>query len=308
MDEKKLSFEEGIQQLENILSGLEKDDMNLDDMLASYEEGMNIVKQLKAQLTEAETKLKVLQNGEIKETAKKMLWNERYEKYKSFFVKQLDNSVKQTELPFESGSMPQKLSEAMRYSLLAGGKRLRPVMLLAAAEAEGLKAEEAFNFAAAIEMIHTYSLIHDDLPAMDNDTLRRGKPTSHCQFGEWLAILSGDALLTEAFYMMSLTDNKNALKAIKEIAFRSGARGMIAGQVADMHFENKNPCKDDVRYINLHKTADLFIAAVKTNLFTASADESKLKAAETYGENIGFAFQITDDILDIQSNSQTRNP
>ncbi len=234
-----------------------------------------------------------------------MLWNERYEKYKSFFVKQLDNSVKQTELPFESGSMPQKLSEAMRYSLLAGGKRLRPVMLLAAAEAEGLKAEEAFNFAAAIEMIHTYSLIHDDLPAMDNDTLRRGKPTSHCKFGEWLAILSGDALLTEAFYMMSLTDNKNALKAIKEIAFRSGARGMIAGQVADMHFENKNPCKDDVRYINLHKTADLFIAAVKTGLILASADESKLKAAETYGENIGFAFQITDDILDIKSNSQT---
>jgi geranylgeranyl diphosphate synthase type II len=234
-----------------------------------------------------------------------MLWNERYEKYKSFFVKQLDNSVKQTELPFESGSMPQKLSEAMRYSLLAGGKRLRPVMLLAAAEAEGLKAEEAFNFAAAIEMIHTYSLIHDDLPAMDNDTLRRGKPTSHCQFGEWLAILSGDALLTEAFYMMSLTDNKNALKAIKEIAFRSGARGMIAGQVADMHFENKNPCKDDVRYINLHKTADLFVAAVKTGLILASADESKLKAAETYGENIGFAFQITDDILDIKSNSQT---
>ncbi|MGI6214743.1 MAG: polyprenyl synthetase family protein [Christensenellales bacterium] len=234
-----------------------------------------------------------------------MLWNERYEKYKSFFVKQLDNSVKQTELPFESGSMPQKLSEAMRYSLLAGGKRLRPVMLLAAAEAEGLKAEEAFNFAAAIEMIHTYSLIHDDLPAMDNDTLRRGKPTSHCKFGEWLAILSGDALLTEAFYMMSLTDNKNALKAIKEIAFRSGARGMIAGQVADMHFENKNPCKDDVRYINLHKTADLFVAAVKTGLILASADESKLKAAETYGENIGFAFQITDDILDIKSNSQT---
>ncbi len=234
-----------------------------------------------------------------------MLWTERYDKYKSFFTQKLNNIINQTDIPFENNKIPSALSEAMRYSLLAGGKRLRPVMLLAAAESQGLHAEEAFGFAAAIEMIHTYSLIHDDLPSMDNDTMRRGKPTSHCRFGEWLAILAGDALLTEAFYIMSLSENINALKAIKEIAFFSGARGMVAGQTADMYFANKFPEKDDVRYINVHKTSELFIASVKAGLILASAVESKLQAAERYGENLGVAFQITDDILDIQSDSET---
>ena len=206
---------------------------------------------------------------------------------------------------FEIGEMPWLLSRSMRYSLEAGGKRLRPSMLLAAVEMLGGDTEDALDFACAVEMIHTYSLIHDDLPALDNDRLRRGQPTNHLVYGENMAILAGDGLLNLAYETMLSapvceTDPAAALKAAREIACRAGVRGMIAGQTLDVKLEGSEPRKDNVRYIHLHKTADLLTAPVVAGLMLAGATEEQLEAGRTYGRGIGLAFQIIDDLLDIQ--------
>ena len=201
---------------------------------------------------------------------------------------------------WNDSSMPARLVEAMRYSLLAGGKRLRPVMLLAACHMLSESLEEALPFAAAIEMIHTYSLVHDDLPAMDNDDMRRGNPTNHRMFGEGMAILAGDGLLTQAFEVMAASGHPHALKGIAVIARCAGTSGMIAGQVADLAMEGKAPELSMVSYIQRHKTADLFAAAIKTGLILADAPLDWLKAAEVFALHYGLAFQITDDLLDIK--------
>ena len=187
----------------------------------------------------------------------------------------------------------------MRYSLLCGGKRLRPVLLLAAYELAEDDISPALPFAAAVEMIHTYSLIHDDLPAMDNDDLRRGRPTSHKVFGEALAILAGDALLSTAFETMSRSGHPRALQALRRIAEASGAGGMIAGQTADILLSNQVPDLMKVRYIHLHKTADLLTAPIIAGLLLCGADSAVLRSGEEYGRNLGLAFQITDDLLDL---------
>ncbi|HHT08050.1 MAG: polyprenyl synthetase family protein [Christensenellales bacterium] len=199
-----------------------------------------------------------------------------------------------------SAGVPTQLAQAMRYSLLAGGKRLRPVLLLAAYGSLHDDLTPALPFAVAVECIHTYSLVHDDLPAMDDDDLRRGKPTNHKVFGEAMAILAGDALLNLAFELMSESKLPRAMDVIKIIASRSGAAGMIAGQTADILMSNQPADQDMVRYIHQHKTADLITAPVLAGLTLAQADEQQLHSGQIYAGNLGIAFQITDDLLDLQ--------
>ena len=206
---------------------------------------------------------------------------------------------------WEADMPPQPLRSAMRYSLLLPGKRLRPVLLLAAYHLVRDDWEQALPFACAMEMIHTYSLIHDDLPAMDDDALRRGKPTNHRVFGEAVAILAGDGLLNLAYETMlsapiAAERPEQALRAAGEIARRAGVCGMIAGQTADVTLEGHAPTAESVRYIHLHKTADLLTAPVVAGLMLAGATEAQLEAGRTYGRGIGLAFQIVDDLLDLE--------
>lgn len=200
------------------------------------------------------------------------------------------------------------LYEAMRYSLTAGGKRLRPVLLMATCEFCGSDIKQALPYACAIEYIHTYSLIHDDLPAMDNDSLRRGLPTNHKVFGESIAILAGDGLLSAAFeavmkdLLLYLDDpkmTKSRVRAIYELSKGAGCRGMVAGQVADIESQGKQCSKEFLDYIHLNKTAALLIAAMRAGAYLGSADSKKLMDLTTYAECIGLAFQIADDLLDI---------
>lgn len=194
---------------------------------------------------------------------------------------------------------PEILRQAMRYSLLGGGKRLRGCLLLAACDMVGGDAEAALPFAAALEMIHAYSLIHDDLPAMDNDTLRRGKPTNHVVYGEAMAILAGDALLTHAFEIMAASSHPRALQALSEIAQAAGVGGMLAGQALDVSMEGTEPNKRLVRRIHEGKTAALLIAPIAAGLILAGAGEDMINAGRHYGYHLGIAFQIEDDLLDL---------
>ena len=206
---------------------------------------------------------------------------------------------------------PQSIHKAMRYSIFAGGKRVRPVLMLAACEAVGGRIENAMPAACAMEMIHTYSLIHDDLPAMDDDDFRRGRPTNHKVFGEAIAILAGDGLLTEAFKLMSDPrfaggiDPATRLTVIHEIATCAGTYGMVGGQVVDMESEGK-PDMDlpTVQYIHTHKTGALIKASVVAGALLGGADEKQLAAILRYGEAAGLAFQIADDILDIEGTTE----
>ncbi len=200
------------------------------------------------------------------------------------------------------------LYESMKYSLTAGGKRIRPIMLLAACEFAGGNIMEALPYACAIEYIHTYSLIHDDLPAMDNDDLRRGLPTNHKVYGEALAILAGDGLLTCAFeavtkdmmlYFDSPDKIKKRINAANEIAKGAGCRGMVAGQVSDIEAENAPASSELLEYIHLNKTGALFTAAIKAGLHLGNATPDMFSDFTKYSENLGLAFQIADDILDV---------
>ncbi len=211
---------------------------------------------------------------------------------------------KDEELPFS-------LHKAMRYSVFAGGKRVRPILMLAACESVGGALSQALPAACAMEMIHTYSLIHDDLPAMDDDDFRRGNPTNHKVFGEAIAILAGDALLTEAFILLSRPSEvpgvpgEVLLKAVSEIAVCAGSRGMVGGQVVDMESEgNRQIDFPTVQYIHTHKTGALIKAAVRSGALLGGADSQQLAALTRYGEAIGLAFQIADDILDIEGTTE----
>ena len=200
---------------------------------------------------------------------------------------------------------PQPLRSAMRYSLLLPGKRIRPVLLLAAYHLLKDDWQSVVPYACALEMIHTYSLIHDDLPAMDDDALRRGKPTNHRVFGENMAILAGDGLLNMAYETMlnapfTAENPALAVKAMREIAMRAGVTGMIAGQTLDVKLEGHTPTKESVRYIHLHKTADLLTAPVVAGLMLAGATEEQLEAGRAYGRGLGLSFHIQDDLLDLE--------
>lgn len=225
-----------------------------------------------------------------------MNYNERYEFFRCAVEETLRSAV-----PCD---VPQPLADAMRYSLMAGGKRLRPVLLLAAYAVLHEDITPALPFAAAVEMVHTYSLIHDDLPAMDNDDLRRGRPTCHKVYGEGMAVLAGDGLLSLAFETMAATGHPKAFAAMRELALCCGTRGMVAGQCADLNAETQGGDGALLEYIHRHKTADMFIAPVAMGLLLADADERMLADGREYGEKLGIAFQIIDDILDVQGDEK----
>tara|TARA_B110000438_G_scaffold101258_1_gene100201 strand:- start:426 stop:1337 length:912 start_codon:yes stop_codon:yes gene_type:complete len=207
-------------------------------------------------------------------------------------------------LPEES-AYPESIHKAMRYSLLAGGKRLRPILVIAATEAIGGDLKAVLPFAVAAEMIHTYTLIHDDLPALDNDDLRRGKPTNHKVFGEAIAILAGDALLTEAFILMTRSSGTESipseclLNATHEMAIALGSKGMIGGQVVDLESEGGPINAETLEYIHTYKTGFLIRACIRCGGILSQANSRQLSSLSRFGDHIGHAFQIIDDILDI---------
>lgn len=203
-------------------------------------------------------------------------------------------------LPLEASNYS-TVTESMRYSFLLGGKRIRPVILMEFFRICGGEENKALPFALALEMIHTYSLIHDDLPCMDNDDMRRGKPSNHIKFGEDIALLAGDGLLTHAFYTASTVKgipSERCLEAINILADLSGYRGMIGGQVIDLQSEEKSVPIEVIDELNLLKTGGLLRAAAKIGVVLAGASAEKVKFADDYGRYLGLAFQITDDILD----------
>jgi len=202
---------------------------------------------------------------------------------------------------------PVTIHKAMRYSLFAGGKRLRPILCLAAAEACGAKIDNAMPLACAMECVHTYSLVHDDLPSMDNDDFRRGRPTCHKVFGDGIAVLAGDALLTIAFEIVSRAKSPHRydpFTLLREVAVAAGSRKLIAGQVADLEAEGKKVRLADLRYIHQNKTAAVLTASVCLGAMSANATAKELSAITKFGRALGLAFQVIDDILDVTQTSE----
>ena len=208
-------------------------------------------------------------------------------------------------LPIELTSNPsldKTLGEAMSYSLMAGGKRMRPILLMAATDAVGGRGEDFLTVACAIEMIHTYSLIHDDLPAMDNDDYRRGKLTNHKVYGDGMAVLAGDALLTLAFETVLRQQGASdavKLAVVREFSVAAGQSGMVGGQAMDLEAEGRRIPLEELRRLHMGKTGALFRAAIRSGALLAGADSKQLAALTEYADKFGLAFQITDDILDV---------
>ena len=220
------------------------------------------------------------------------LWKRRVALVEANLIKELQNTP----------SLDENLMRAMEYSLMAGGKRLRPILLMAAADAINNSGEKFITVADALEMIHTYSLIHDDLPAMDNDDYRRGKLTNHKVFGEATAILAGDALLTLAFEVVLRQKDvppEILLAVLKEISIAAGVSGMVGGQAIDLRSEGVQIDLATLKLMHLGKTGALFKAAIRSGAILAGANDEQLKSLTKYAENFGLAFQITDDILDV---------
>lgn len=228
---------------------------------------------------------------------------------KSYMQRKMDLINQQlNEIYTENMALNKDLAKAMNYSLMAGGKRLRPILIMAAADALGVDGEKFLRLSTSIEFIHTYSLIHDDLPAMDNDDYRRGKFTNHKVFGEALAILAGDALLTMAFEIIATDKNVDAetkVKIIAEMSKAAGAEGMVGGQVIDMQSENKKIDIQTLKKMHAAKTGALFCAAIRSGAILAGADEKQLANLTEYARQFGLAFQITDDILDVVGDEKT---
>lgn len=232
--------------------------------------------------------------------------------YKELVERRLDELLKVSEEQFPKRERPRLLTESMRYSVNAGGKRLRACLLLAACEMLGGDIEEALDFACAIEMIHTYSLIHDDLPGMDNDVLRRGKPTNHVVYGVGQAILAGDGLLNYAFETMLdcalKADGRkqhNLISAMAVIAGAAGVKGMIAGQVADLYAEKREDVGEELlTYIHEGKTMNMIRGAILAGACIAGADQKAYEALASFGYSFGILFQVTDDILDVTADDQ----
>ncbi len=227
---------------------------------------------------------------------------EKLAEYNKLIENRINELYPESDLPYA------KVLNAARYSLLLGGKRIRPAIVLEFCKLCGGNSEDALDFAVALEMIHTYSLIHDDLPCMDNDDMRRGKPSCHKAFGEDIALLAGDTLLTEAFFVASNANvsPEKALSAVSFLSANAGLHGMIGGQVLDLSFEEKTPEAAELQDMYMRKTGALLIAAASLGCIAAGkTDEQTLKSAAKYGYNLGLAFQIIDDILDVTSNEKT---
>lgn len=239
------------------------------------------------------------------------MYSEQYGRYVSMIEETIEKLLpEQMDVcPKEEGVIPKLLCESMRYSLLAGGKRVRPVLLLAACDMLGGDLEQAKAPAAALEMIHTYSLIHDDLPGMDDDDFRRGRPTNHKVYGVGHAILAGDGLLNLAYETLlanaaAYPENlKGHMLAAKAIANRAGVCGMIAGQSLDLSSEHMEPDMERLQYIHTHKTADLLTAPLMAAAYIAGASEEQIEALRRFGYCLGIAFQIDDDLLDVEGDA-----
>lgn len=222
----------------------------------------------------------------------KKIWQERSALVEAQLVKELN----------EANPLDKTLCESMKYSLMAGGKRLRPILVMAAADAVGAKGTDYLTTGCAMEMIHTYSLIHDDLPAMDDDDYRRGKLTNHKVYGAGMATLAGDALLTLAFEVMLRQQGVSSdtlVRVVREISTAAGPDGMVGGQALDMESEDKQISMETMKNIHLGKTGALFRAAIRSGAILGGASEEALAALTVYADNFGLAFQITDDILDV---------
>ncbi|HTY53772.1 MAG TPA: farnesyl diphosphate synthase [Candidatus Binataceae bacterium] len=211
-------------------------------------------------------------------------------------------------LPEQPGTSAARLFEAMRYSLFAGGKRIRPVLALASCEAVGGPIERAIGLACALEMIHTYSMIHDDLPCMDDDDLRRGVPTNHKVYGDAMATLAGDALLTDAFKVLARSGDGVApslmLDVVAEVSEAAGSEGMVAGQVIDILSEGEAADAAKLEYLHSKKTGALFLAAVRGGARLGGGSAAQLEKLSSYGRALGLAFQVTDDILDVEASTE----
>jgi len=230
------------------------------------------------------------------------MFEAKFSEYQVIINKALDEAIPSKKCLYGN------VFEAMRYSLNAGGKRIRPLLVLEFARAFGVAPQEAMPFAVALEMIHTYSLIHDDLPCMDDDDLRRGRPTSHKKFGEAVAVLAGDALLNRAFEHIlceSTFEPEITLKAMKCLAEASGAEGMIGGQIIDMEGEERALDADEIKKLQEMKTGALIRAAAVMGCILGKTSEEQLASAVAYAESIGLAFQIRDDILNVEGDAET---
>ena len=219
----------------------------------------------------------------------------------------IEHALARSVVPGEGPTAP--LFEAMRYSLLAGGKRLRPILALAACEAVGGNIEAAMGLGCAVEMIHTYSLIHDDLPCMDNDDLRHGRPTNHKVYGEAIATLAGDALLTDAFKVLACSVSESVppaivLDTIAQLSHAAGSAGMVAGQVVDLLGEGKPFTVEELEYLHSRKTGALFLAAINGGARLGGAGPRELKSLDAYGRALGLAFQVVDDLLDVEASTE----
>jgi geranylgeranyl diphosphate synthase type II len=228
-----------------------------------------------------------------------------FSRYWSVRQKKIDAALNRL-LP-SATTKPRTIHQAMRYSIFAGGKRLRPVICLATAEVISGKNDDAIPLACAVECIHTYSLIHDDLPSMDNDDFRRGKPTSHKVYGEGIAVLAGDALLTVAFEMAAgcrAWPRYSHADVIHELAVAAGSQKLIAGQVADLEGEGRKITPAELRYIHDNKTAALIASSIRLGAMSANATPKQLAQLTDFGETLGLAFQVIDDILDVTQTSE----
>lgn len=231
-----------------------------------------------------------------------MVFKDKFDMYLSKFESYIEKYLDE----FKKNQVDDNLFESMKYSLTSKGKRIRPIIMMAFYELCGGKSPEILKFALAIEMVHTYSLIHDDLPAMDNDTMRRGKPCNHVKFGEDIALLAGDALLTNAFELISSVneseiESSKIVKAIGILSQRAGAFGMVSGQAMDLQQDISKISKDDILKIYNLKTANLISASAEMGAVAADTNDAYLSAAKNYGKNVGLCFQIIDDILDKES-------
>ena len=231
-----------------------------------------------------------------------MVFKDKFDMYLSKFESYIEKYLDE----LKKNQVDDNLFESMKYSLTSKGKRIRPIIMMAFYELCGGKSPEILKFALAIEMVHTYSLIHDDLPAMDNDTMRRGKPCNHVKFGEDIALLAGDALLTNAFELISSVneseiESSKIVKAIGILSQRAGAFGMVSGQAMDLQQDISKISKDDILKIFNLKTANLISASAEMGAAAADTNDAYLSAAKNYGKNVGLCFQIIDDILDKES-------
>ena len=220
----------------------------------------------------------------------------------SAYVNEQANIISERLNVLLSENMPSPVLEAMKYSVSNGGKRIRPILAIEFAKVCGGDEKSALDFGCAVEMIHTYSLIHDDLPCMDNDDLRRGKPTNHKVYGENIAVLAGDTLLNEAMNLMmrfSLKNGEKSLVAAEMIASAAGPEGMIGGQVVDIINEGKKISEDELKYMHMNKTGALIKVSIVSGAILGEAPEDDIRKLEKFGENLGLAFQIKDDILDV---------